>query len=152
MAGFTLLELMVVLAISAIVLLQAVPALGDYIVNTRVKESANLLVSTANLARNEALKRNLTISLVSDGTSVSVQRAADGKTTVFRTVRLAAGTAINAFTVDFDSAGRVAPFGTSVTTQVLPSSAKTCPAKLVCPSVQIEAGGGAGICKQGDCT
>ncbi len=61
--GFTLVELMVVLAIGAIVLSLAVPSFRSTIQNNRISTQANELVSTLQLARGEAIKRSRTITV-----------------------------------------------------------------------------------------
>lgn len=61
--GFTLIELMVVLAIGAILLSLAVPSFRSTIQNNRISTQANELVSTLQLARGEAIKRGLRITV-----------------------------------------------------------------------------------------
>lgn len=55
--GFTLVELMIVLVIAGIVMTFGVPAMTDYIRNSRLTASVNDLVATVNFARSEAIKR-----------------------------------------------------------------------------------------------
>jgi type IV fimbrial biogenesis protein FimT len=55
--GFTLVELVVVVVISAILLTVGVPMLRDMVLNNRLIAAANDLVSHLNLARSEAVKR-----------------------------------------------------------------------------------------------
>ena len=57
MAGFTLIELMVTIALAAIILTQAVPSFNSLVQNNRLISQKNEFISTLNLARNEALKR-----------------------------------------------------------------------------------------------
>ena len=61
--GFTLIELMVVLAIAAILATLAVPSFRSTIQNNRVATQANELVSTLQLARGEAVKRGLWVTV-----------------------------------------------------------------------------------------
>lgn len=56
--GFTLLELMVTLAIAAIVLTIAVPSFTGMIVRNSLTSETNEFISAFNLARNEAIKLN----------------------------------------------------------------------------------------------
>ncbi|MBS3746302.1 MAG: GspH/FimT family pseudopilin [Wenzhouxiangellaceae bacterium] len=58
-AGFTLIELMVGIAVLAILLTVAVPSLQKIIRDNRVTAQANELVAMANLARNEAVRRGI---------------------------------------------------------------------------------------------
>lgn len=61
--GFTLIELMVVLAIAAILLTLAVPSFRSTIQNNRIASQANDLVATLQLARGEAIKRGVRITV-----------------------------------------------------------------------------------------
>lgn len=69
-SGFTLIEMMIVIAILGIVLAIAVPAINEWIASQKVKSVASTLRSSLVLTRSEALKRNANITLaptVSDG-------------------------------------------------------------------------------------
>jgi type IV fimbrial biogenesis protein FimT len=61
--GFTLIELMVTLAVAAIVLTVAVPSFQDLVRNNRLATQANQLVSALNLARSEAVKRGVRVTV-----------------------------------------------------------------------------------------
>lgn len=61
--GFTLIELMIVLVILAVVLMIALPGFSEITLSTRLKAYANELVSSAYLARSEAIKRNVPVTL-----------------------------------------------------------------------------------------
>ena len=69
-AGFTLVELMVTLAVAAILMAIAIPNFTALINGNRLTSTANELVSSLQLARSEALRRN---------TQVRVCRSDDGK-------------------------------------------------------------------------
>ena len=56
-AGFSLVELMVTLSIAAILLAIGVPSMTDLIRDARLASQSDLLVSTLNLARTEAVKQ-----------------------------------------------------------------------------------------------
>jgi prepilin-type N-terminal cleavage/methylation domain-containing protein len=56
--GFTLVEVLVVMTISAILLAAAVPAMQSLIHSNRVSSGANELLSSMQLARGEAVRRN----------------------------------------------------------------------------------------------
>ncbi|MFU8819991.1 MAG: GspH/FimT family pseudopilin [Gammaproteobacteria bacterium] len=75
--GFTLLELMVAIAVLAILATVGVPSFRDLIQNNRVTTQTNELVTALNFARAEAVKRGRTVR-------VTVTQAAPGWTaTVF---------------------------------------------------------------------
>jgi type IV fimbrial biogenesis protein FimT len=61
--GFTLIELMVTLAIIAIVVMIGAPSFNNLIARTRMTASINEFVTALNVARNEAVKRNVTVTL-----------------------------------------------------------------------------------------
>jgi prepilin-type N-terminal cleavage/methylation domain-containing protein len=67
--GMTLIELMIGLAIAAILLLLAAPAYRDFIANTNVRNAAENTVAGLRQARAEAVKRNTVtkFSLTADG-------------------------------------------------------------------------------------
>lgn len=61
--GFSLIELMVVIAIMAILLGVAAPALRDFVAGQRVKAASFDLASAVALARSEAIKRNAAVTV-----------------------------------------------------------------------------------------
>lgn len=69
--AFTLLELLVVLAVAAIVVGIAVPAWGNFLAGVRVQTATAELVSSLHTARSEAIKRQLRVTLC---------KSVDGKT------------------------------------------------------------------------
>ena len=71
LAGFTLIELMVTIAVGVILLTLAAPSFQDIIQNNRVTAQANDFVTALNLARSEAIKRGVSVTVCksNDGTS-----------------------------------------------------------------------------------
>jgi type IV fimbrial biogenesis protein FimT len=69
--GFTLIELMIAIAILAILLGIAVPSFNDAALSSKLGSYANNMVASTNLARSEAIKRNTAITLCvsTDGTN-----------------------------------------------------------------------------------
>jgi type IV fimbrial biogenesis protein FimT len=70
-AGFTLMELVITVVVAAIVLTIGVPSFREVINNNRLTSGANELVTALNLARSEAIKRSV---------RVTVCKSADGVT------------------------------------------------------------------------
>lgn len=69
--GFTLIELMIAVAIMAILMATAAPSLIDIVLGNKLNSFANNLVASTILARSEAIKRNslITLCVSSNGTS-----------------------------------------------------------------------------------
>ncbi|MBB3047506.1 type IV fimbrial biogenesis protein FimT [Litorivivens lipolytica] len=91
--GYTLLEILITLAVVAIVASLAVPSFQNMIATQRVRSAANDLVATLNFARSEAVKRNATVTITpaaggwtdgwttaSGGTTLRVQDGYEGIT------------------------------------------------------------------------
>lgn len=69
--GFTLLELLILIAVLAILLSVALPSFFSAIQNSRMTAQANDLVTAFQLARSEALKRKVPISICAADTSAA---------------------------------------------------------------------------------
>lgn len=65
--GFTLIELMVTLAIAAILMFLAVPSFVSFQKNAQLTSAANSLLVSINAARGEAMKRGMSVILVPTG-------------------------------------------------------------------------------------
>ena len=62
--GFTLIELMVTLAIAAILLMVAIPSMTTYKRNAELTSATNTLLGSINAARSEAMKRGMNAMVV----------------------------------------------------------------------------------------
>lgn len=70
-SGFTLIELMITLAIALIMLGLVIPSFASIISSSRLTANANELVEALNLAHSEAVKRGLQVTVRRKGASIS---------------------------------------------------------------------------------
>ncbi|MDI9246787.1 GspH/FimT family pseudopilin [Marinobacter sp. CHS3-4] len=66
-AGFTLVEMIVVLVVLAIITMAVIPGFGNLISKNQRVADVNLLVSSLNFARTEAIKRGNNVTFSTDG-------------------------------------------------------------------------------------
>ena len=71
MRGFTLIELMVTIAVAAILLGIAVPSFQDLVIRNRLATKANELITALNLARSEAVKRGIWVTVCKSANSTA---------------------------------------------------------------------------------
>lgn len=62
-AGFTIVELMITVAVASILLAIAVPSFNQMVVSGRLTAQSNDMIAAVSLARSEAIKRNASITL-----------------------------------------------------------------------------------------
>jgi type IV fimbrial biogenesis protein FimT len=116
--GVTLIELMVGLAVLAILLTAGLPSYSTWIYNWRIRVAAESMVNGLQLARTEAVRRNTDVAFalgpasdwrvlaVATDETIQARSAAEGSSGVEITVSPETAT-----TVAFDSLGRVANAG-----------------------------------------
>ena len=151
-SGFTLIELMVTIAIAGLLATLALPNLMEYMANSRLHEAANVITNSAMFARSEAVKANATVSVGLSGRYVQVVRydPATAASAVVRSSILPEAVAASGATATFDSTGRLTPFGTDVVMEVT-SQKLVCSGDIRCPKVHMEASGATTLCTTGVC-
>lgn len=150
-AGLSLIEMMVAVAVLGIVLLATLPAMGDMVTNSRLQTAAQTLQTTAQWARSEAIKRNITVQLQSLNGELRVTADPLGAAPeLIRSVPLSAPASVADFDLSYSSAGTTVPFGQQRTVSVA-QGVQGCGAAIRCPSVALTAGGVARICAEGVC-
>lgn len=144
--GVTLVELMVGLAVMAVLAAAAAPYMGDMIVNSRLREAGNLLFGETLMAQSESIKRNTTVRVSTNGASVQVLDMSVPAAPVVLRARTLPGNAVAPVTTfDFGPEGRPAPFGTAVSVNLAMTST-TCSSDVRCPGLRVEAGGAIRLC------
>lgn len=121
--GFTMIELMVTIAIAAILLAIGVPSFNQVMVNARTSTLANDVTSAINLARSEAVRRAEAVSVCpsNNGTSCSGSwtdgwiTIVDSSSEVLRSWRTPTPTADIAQTPTADDEIEFGPLGQRVT-------------------------------------
>jgi type IV fimbrial biogenesis protein FimT len=77
--GFTLIEMMIAVAIMAILMAVAMPSYRTFIQNTQIRATAESMQAGLTLARSQALQRNARVSLwLVDGVSGACARSSSG--------------------------------------------------------------------------
>lgn len=76
-AGFTLLELMVAVAIVGVLMAVAIPAMGNFIRNGRITAAANDVMAALHFTRSEAIKRRQPVTLCTSENALNADGSAN---------------------------------------------------------------------------
>lgn len=116
--GFSLVELMIALAIFAMLVVASVPMYGQFVANTQIRTATESMLTGVRLAQTEAVKRNGTVEFLLDpATGWTVNDVSDpNNVATIRTESFVTGskqttvTAANALSrVTFSGLGRIFP-------------------------------------------
>lgn len=147
--GFTLIELMVTIAVLAILLAVAIPSYQTFVMNSRMASQTNDLITALSLARSEAVKRAANVTVCASSNSTTAIPTCTGGWAQGWIVRDAGGTPIRVqsalsgastlsggiSTITFTANGRTATAATTLT--LCPPS----PAVVQGRAIQIESTG-----------
>jgi type IV fimbrial biogenesis protein FimT len=76
-SGFTLLEIMIVIALLAVLIGLGAPSMGEFIRNSRITGKANDLLAGLNVARTEAIKRHVPVTVCATADATAPEPACD---------------------------------------------------------------------------
>ena len=143
--GLSLIELMITVAIGGVLLTAASPYMSEFIANSRLRESGNLLLTETLIAQSEAIKRNTRVRLATAGNTIQVlDITTPALPVVLRERSTTGGALLPTANIEFGSEGRPVPFGTSA--QIDVTNPQGCSADLRCPGLRVEAGGAVRLC------
>jgi len=154
-AGFTLVELMIVMAILSIMLLIALPNFSIWMQNTQIRTAGEAILNGMQLARADAIRRNVNVELRMDvssgwtarvpatGEVIQSRLAGEGSTAALVTI-----TPAGAKTVTFNSFGSVTTNAdaTATLTEITIDSAAIAAADSRELCILVRAGGNVRMC------
>ena len=143
--GMTLIEVMIAVVITAILAAVGAPFFGDFVANSRLRETGNALMAETLYAQSEAVKRNGQVRLAVNGNATQVIDMTGEKPAVVRERQFADGLIVETINIDFGSDGMTRPRGTDVTVDVA-ANGITCSDNYRCPRRLIDAGGAVRLC------
>lgn len=149
--GFTLVELLVALAVLTILVSIGVPEMRTFVINGRIRATSESIIDGLQLARAEAVRRNSNVQFTLAGAGWTVTQVTSGETIQTKPAAEGSGqvtaTANNGTTsVTFNTLGRVPNFNAAVNlsqidvdvpTSVLPASATRDMRVVIFPGGQI---------------
>jgi len=154
-AGFTLIELMIVMVILSIMLLIALPNFSIWMQNTQIRTAGEAILNGMQLARADAIRRNINVELRMDvssgwtarvpatGEVIQSRLAGEGSATALVTI-----TPAGARTVTFNSFGSVVANAdaTATVTEIKIDSAAIAAADSRELCILVRAGGNVRMC------
>jgi type IV fimbrial biogenesis protein FimT len=143
--GFTMVELLVVMAIAAVLASLAIPNFSNFIEGRRVRTSAEQLRDVLVLAGQEALKRNAPVIVQSQDNVITASIAAFGANGAVALAQIHTMARVADSSVTLNGSGRAAA---STMFAVTPARA-TCKAvggPVSCYNVQVHSGGAVRLC------
>ena len=148
MSGFTLIELMVGVGITAFLLMMVMPSIKVYLLDTKIRVAAQSYYDGAQMARSEALRRNSPVDITLNTSNQGWAVVAGGATIASKAAEAASILTVQASetTITFDAEGMASK---SNTVQFLPGSGSACLAtsgSQRCMNVQVSTGGQVRIC------
>jgi type IV fimbrial biogenesis protein FimT len=150
-SGFSLIELMVGLAIAALLVVLALPSYTVWIADAQIRNASESIASGLRYAQGEALKRNQAIEFVLDPTAVTggwLARLASDTTTVLQRGKFSEGSSKVTFAVPnaatkitFNGLGFIAP--TNADASAVLAEVRVNSAVAGARNLRVLAGGGA---------
>jgi type IV fimbrial biogenesis protein FimT len=154
-AGFTIIELLITVAVLAILLYIALPNFSVWMQNTQIRTAGEAILNGVQLARAEAIRRNVNVELRMDASSGWTARIADtGQVIQSRVAGEGSATALvtiapaGATTVTFNSFGSIATNAdaTATVTEIKIDSPSIAAADSRELCVLVRAGGNVRLC------
>ena len=158
--GFTLVEIMISIAVLGLLIMMALPSFSEALQNQQLRAASEALLNGMQLARGEAIKRNLPVHIViGPGTGWTVAEAASGTSIQIRSkdegspnaaVAISPGgatrvtfNALGAVTANLDGSARVTQLDI---TNPAGGACQTASGPMRCLRIQISGGGSLKMC------
>lgn len=158
--GFTLVEMLITIAVLAILASLAAPSFGVMLANAQIRTASQALVDGLQLARTEAIRRNArviftlgaqsgwAVTVESDGSAIQSRPAGEGSASVTVAVTPAGATeatfdGLGRMQPNTDATGSITQLDTNVPTSVVPAG-RSHPLR-----VTIDGGGAVRLCDPG---